>query len=211
MPGFMLRLREEGLHQRRQDGDDLVGLGAASGSAAARRRITRVGGDAEQQAGLGGAARGARRRGGRARCRASGPGRGSRPRRATPASSRSSAGLQVRADAWRRSPAGLSSSMMRSVSTPARMASGLPPKVVPWLPGPKMSAAFGPATTRADRHARAQALGQRHHVGLDAGPLVREPLAGAAHAALHLVDHQQPVALVAERAHLAAGSRCASG
>jgi hypothetical protein len=37
--------------------------------------------------------------------------------------------------------------MMRSVSTPARMASGLPPKVVPWLPGPKTSAARGPATT----------------------------------------------------------------
>src|SRR5450830_55994 len=40
-----------------------------------------------------------------------------------------------------------SSSMMRMVSTPARMASGLPPKVVPWLPGWKMAAALGPATT----------------------------------------------------------------
>src|SRR6478735_11589972 len=39
------------------------------------------------------------------------------------------------------------SSMMRIVSMPARMASGLPPKVVPWLPGPKMWAAHGPATT----------------------------------------------------------------
>ena len=37
--------------------------------------------------------------------------------------------------------------MMRSVSTPARIASGLPPKVVPWLPGPNTSAAFGPQTT----------------------------------------------------------------
>jgi hypothetical protein len=36
-----------------------------------------------------------------------------------------------------------SSSMMRSVSTPARMASGLPPKVVPWLPGPSTLAAAG--------------------------------------------------------------------
>ena len=56
---------------------------------------------------------------------------------------------------------------------------------------------------RADGHARAQALGQRHHIREDAGPLVRKPLAGAAHAALHLVNHQQPVALVAQRAHLA--------
>ena len=31
----------------------------------------------------------------------------------------------------------LSSSMMRMVSMPARIASGLPPNVVPWLPGPK--------------------------------------------------------------------------
>ncbi|EWS53574.1 hypothetical protein X551_03632 [Methylibium sp. T29] len=52
----------------------------------------------------------------------------------------------------------------------------------------------------ADRHARAQALGQRHHVGLDAGPLVGEPLAGAPDAALHLVEHQQPVMLVAQAA-----------
>ena len=37
--------------------------------------------------------------------------------------------------------------MMRSVSTPARIASGLPPKVVPWLPGPNTSAARGPQTT----------------------------------------------------------------
>ena len=37
--------------------------------------------------------------------------------------------------------------MMRMVSTPARMDSGLPPNVVPWLPGVKMLAAFGPATT----------------------------------------------------------------
>ena len=56
---------------------------------------------------------------------------------------------------------------------------------------------------RAHGHARAQALGQRHHVGLDAGPLVGKPLAGAAHAALHFVNHQEPVALVAQGAHIA--------
>ena len=48
----------------------------------------------------------------------------------------------------------------------------------------------------ADRHARAQTLGQRHDVRDDAGPLVGKPFAGAAHATLHLVDHQQPVAFV---------------
>ena len=102
--------------------------------------------------------------------------------------------------------------MMRSVSTPARMASGLPPKVVPWLPGPKhVRRAFGADDHGADRHARAQALGQRHHVGLDAGPLVREPLAGAADAALHLVEHQQPVVLVAQRCAGPADSRQRAG
>ena len=56
---------------------------------------------------------------------------------------------------------------------------------------------------RTHRHARAQAFGQRHHIGHDARPLVRKPLAGAAHAALHFVNHQQPVALVAQGAQLA--------
>ncbi len=43
--------------------------------------------------------------------------------------------------------------MMRSVSTPARIASGLPPKVVPWLPGPKTFAACaaGPRRRRSAR------------------------------------------------------------
>jgi hypothetical protein len=31
---------------------------------------------------------------------------------------------------------------------------------------------------------------------------VGEPFAGAAHAALHFVDHQQPVALIAQLPHL---------
>ena len=55
----------------------------------------------------------------------------------------------------------------------------------------------------ANGHSRAQALGQRHDIRQDAGPLVRKPLAGAAHAALNLVNHQQPVALVTQGAHLA--------
>src|SRR5690606_27897274 len=40
-----------------------------------------------------------------------------------------------------------SSSMILMVSTPARMANGLPPKVVPWLPGWNTLAALGPHTT----------------------------------------------------------------
>ena len=56
---------------------------------------------------------------------------------------------------------------------------------------------------RADGNAGGQALGQRHHVELDAGPLVAEPLAGTAHAGLHLVGHHQPVARIAQGAHFA--------
>ena len=51
---------------------------------------------------------------------------------------------------------------------------------------------------RADREAAAQALGQRHDVGRHPGPFVGEQPAGPAHAALHLVEDQQQVVLVAE-------------
>src|SRR6185436_19435866 len=64
----------------------------------------------------------------------------------TPASSRSSPVLSI-APTSAALASRPSSSMIRSVSTPARIASGLPPKVVPWLPGPNTPAARGPQTT----------------------------------------------------------------
>ena len=51
-------------------------------------------------------------------------------------------------------------------------------------------------------HARAQALGQRHHIGGDAGPLVGKPFAGAAHARLHFIQDQQPALGIAQGTHL---------
>ena len=51
----------------------------------------------------------------------------------------------------------------------------------------------------AEREAAADALGDRHDVGRDAGPLMREQLAGAADAGLHLVEDQQQAVLVAQR------------
>ena len=50
---------------------------------------------------------------------------------------------------------------------------------------------------RRQRHAGADALRQRHHVGLEAEALVGEEGAGAAHARLHLVGDQEDVLLVA--------------
>ena len=47
------------------------------------------------------------------------------------------------------------------------------------------------------------ALAMRDHVGHDAGVLEAEPLARAGEAGLHLVDHQQQAALVAQRPHVA--------
>ena len=58
----------------------------------------------------------------------------------------------------------------------------------------------------ADRHARGEALGERHHVGLEAGVLVDEPLAGAAEAALHLVGDEQPAVLRRRSASARAGT-----
>ena len=72
------------------------------------------------------------------------------------------------------------------------MASGLPPKVEPWLPGLNTPFARPPHDAGAHRHARSEALGERHHVGQEAGVLVDEPLAGAPEAALHLVGHEEP-------------------
>jgi len=59
----------------------------------------------------------------------------------------------------------------------------------------------------AARHApigtpRTQPFGERHHVRQDAAMLIREPLTGASDAALHLVQHQQPVLFVADLAQL---------
>ena len=57
----------------------------------------------------------------------------------------------------------------------------------------------GPAGT--DRHAVPERLRHRHHVGLEALRLEGEPVSGPAETRLDLVEHQQRVALGAQRAH----------
>ena len=88
--------------------------------------------------------------------------------------------------------------MIASVSMPARIASGPPPNVVPCWPGPKTPAARPPVSSAPIGTPEPRPLAKVITSGRDAGPLVGEPLAGAADAALHFVDHQQPAALVAQ-------------
>ena len=83
---------------------------------------------------------------------------------------------------------------------PAAIASGLPPKVEPWVPAVMPLRGLGGGKAGADREAAAERLGERHDVGRDAGALIGEQLAGAADAGLHLVEDQQQAVLVAELA-----------
>ena len=88
-----------------------------------------------------------------------------------------------------------------STASPTAHISGLPLKVPPWSPCSKQDACFGRQQGR-QRHAAADALAERHDVGLDAGVLVVEQLSGPAHAGLDLVDDQQQAVRLGQRAQL---------
>ena len=62
---------------------------------------------------------------------------------------------------------------------------------------------FGSRDNGCNGNARTQALCQGHHVGLDASPLVRKPLACSAHATLNFVNHHEPVFFIAKRTDIA--------
>jgi len=49
----------------------------------------------------------------------------------------------------------------------------------------------------ADRHASGEPLGQRNHIRMKTRVLIVEPFAGAAQAALDLIEHEQPLVFVA--------------
>ena len=81
------------------------------------------------------------------------------------------------------------------------MASGLPPNVVPWTP---VVLPFAALAVKAcpDGKPAADALGDRHDVRRDAGPFIGEQPAGAADAALDLVEEKQDALGVADRPQL---------
>ena len=86
--------------------------------------------------------------------------------------------------------------MVSSTARAAAQATGLPPNVEPWSPL-RARCPLAEADAGADRQAAAEALGEREDVGEDALGLVGEPRAGAADAALDLVEHQQRARRVA--------------
>ena len=104
--------------------------------------------------------------------------------------------------AWRAfTPSSTSVVLTMSNTAPATAhASGLPPYVVPCTPTVNALATSFGREQRADREAAAQALRARQDVGHDALLHVREERAGAAHAALDLVEDQERVVLRAKPA-----------
>ena len=131
----------------------------------------------------------------------------SRPRPRT-SGTRSSAASPAR----RRSPMAVacssrpSFSMVSRTARAAAQATGLPPKVVPWLPGCSRVAASPRRDAGADRDAAAQALGHGDDVGV--GHRSGEPLAGAADAGLHLVEPEQRAVVAGD---LAGGGEVVGG
>ena len=78
------------------------------------------------------------------------------------------------------------------------MASGWPPKVLPWSPGPKAAATSARAQHAPTGMPLPSALAMVTTSGSIAAVLEGEPAAGPAQAGLDLVDHQQDVAVRAQ-------------
>jgi len=77
------------------------------------------------------------------------------------------------------------------------MQTGLPPKVEACEPGTQ-SMISARDMVMPERHARGDTFGHAYDIRLDAGVLDREPLAGAADAALHFIDNEQDTVPVAD-------------
>ena len=75
------------------------------------------------------------------------------------------------------------------------------------MPGTSSRGDRRPGHHHSGRDPAGQCLGARQDVGHDSGVLIGKPLAGAAHAGLNLVEHQEHFALVAQPPQARRGSR----
>ena len=89
-------------------------------------------------------------------------------------------------------------SITSSTALAALIASGLPPKVEPWVPAVMPFAASVVARHAPTGKPPPSALASAMMSGVNADALIGEQFAGAAHAGLHLVEHQQQAVLVAQ-------------
>ena len=92
------------------------------------------------------------------------------------------------------------SSMTSSTALAAATASGLPPKVEPCEPGVMPDAASAVARQAPIGKPPPSAFASDMTSGVTPRRLIGEQIAGAAHAGLHLVEHQQQAVVVAELA-----------
>ncbi len=130
-------------------------------------------------------------RAGRARARRGRSGASRRARSGRRAGARPSPG------SWRARPRPRA---RRSTASATAQVSALPPKVEPCEPLSSTPRDRRRSEHRADRHAGAESLGEGHDVGRHAELLVGEQRAAAAHTGLDLVEDQQQLVPIAERA-----------
>ena len=91
-----------------------------------------------------------------------------------------------------------SASRTSSTASAAAMASGLPPKVLPWVPAVMPDGGFFGGQDGAHRKAAAEAFRRPYDVGGDAGPFIGVQLAGATVPRLHFVEPKQDAEFVGD-------------
>ena len=87
--------------------------------------------------------------------------------------------------------------MTAITASPAMAATGLPPKVLPWLPWAQQPRGRSGRNAGSDGKPVAQTLGDGHDVGRNALVHMDQPAAAAAHPRLDLVQPQQGTMLIA--------------
>src|SRR5262249_39309517 len=85
-----------------------------------------------------------------------------------------------------------------STALPAAIASGLAPKVEPWVPALPPLAGFGGGEPSPRGDPPADGFGDAHHIGSNAAALVGEQATSSPDASLNFVEDEQEAMLIAE-------------